>query len=167
MSRWPLSISPSMAARVLLASELLLQPRIVNDVPMLGEFPVLDAPDIDGPQCEAPPGRGDALQRLGVRCGEGHPRDDLVAGDDPVLDPRVDVRHAGEDAAKILDLSGKAVGAAARVLDIGFGVDLREGAGIVSVHRRHILIEKRVPNGLITNGLLAVLGRERAARWPE
>src|SRR6266566_1014543 len=167
MSRWPLSISPSMAARALVAAELLLQPRIVDDVPMLGKLPAFDAPDIDGPQCEAPPGRGDALQRLGVRCGEGHPCDDLVAGDDPVLDLRADVRHAGEDPAKILDLSGKAVRAPARVLDIGFGVDLREGAGIVRVHRRHVLVEKRVSNGLITNGLLAVLGCESETRWRE
>src|SRR2546427_242058 len=145
MSRCPLSISPSMEAPILLAAELLLQPLVVDDVPMLGELPVFDTPDIDGPQCEAPPGRRDAEQGLGVRCGEGHARDHLVPGDDPVLDPRLDVRHAAEDPAKILDLSGKTVRAAARVLDIRFGVDLREGAGIVGVspgqrlrRRRHV-----------------------------
>src|SRR5215475_601259 len=129
MSRCPLSISPSMAVPILLATELPLQPLVIDDVPVLGELPVFDAPDIDGPQRKASPGRGDALQRLRVGCREGHARDDLVAGDDPVLDPRLDIRHAAEDPTKVLDLRGQAVRAAARVLNVGFGVDLREGAG--------------------------------------
>src|SRR5262245_25278480 len=122
MSRCPLSISPSMEGRVLLAAELLLQPLVVDDVPMLGELAVFHAPDIDGPQRETPAGRGNAQQGLRVRGREGHARDDLVTSDDPVLHPRLDVRHAAEDAAKVLDLSGEAVWAAARVLDVGFGV---------------------------------------------
>src|SRR5262244_870377 len=103
MSRCPLSTSPSIEATLRLAAELLLQPLVVDDVPMLGELSVLNAPDIDGPQREAPPSRGDPQQGVGVRCGEGHARDDLVTGDDPVLDPRLHVRHPAKDRAKILD----------------------------------------------------------------
>src|SRR5882672_5722613 len=100
MSRWPFSISPSMAA-MLVAPELLLQPQRVDDVPVLGELAVLDAPDVDGAQREAPAGRSDALQWLRMRSREAHARDHLVAGNDAVLDPRMDVRHAREDAAKV------------------------------------------------------------------
>src|SRR5262249_7227979 len=117
-------MSPSIEASLLLAAELLLQPLVIDDVPMLGELPVLNAPDIDGPQREAPPSRGDPQQGLRVRCGEGHACDDLVAGDDPVLDPCLDVRHTAKDRAKILDLSGEAAGAPTGVLDVGLGVDL-------------------------------------------
>jgi hypothetical protein len=57
--------------QALFAAKLLLQPRRVDEVPVLGELAVFDAPDIDGSEREAPPGRGDSLQRLGVRRGEG------------------------------------------------------------------------------------------------
>src|SRR5260370_9610535 len=117
MSRCPLSISPSMNADTT-PPELLLQSRVVDDVPMLGELPALDAPDIDGPEREAPPGRRDAQQRLGVRRGEGHARDHLVAGDDPVLHSRLYVRHPAADPPKVLDLSGQPTRTAARVLDV-------------------------------------------------
>src|SRR5262249_9659462 len=100
------------------AAQLLLQAGKIDNVPVLGKLAVFDAPDVDGPQGEATPGRGDALQRLRMRRREAHAGDDLVAGDDPILDPPLDVRHAGEDPAKILDLRGKTVRAPARVLDI-------------------------------------------------
>src|SRR5262245_37500457 len=117
MSRCPLSISPSIDAPRSFAAELLLQAGIIDNIPVLGKFAAFDAPDVDGPQGEAAPGRRDALQRLRMRCREGHACDDFVAGDDPVLDLRLHVRHAREDAAKILDLSGETVRAAARMLD--------------------------------------------------
>src|ERR1041384_1279076 len=113
MSRCPFSISPSMEPPMLLAAELLLQPRKVDDIPMLGEFAVLDAPDVDRAEREAPAGRGNPLQRLGVRGDEAHSRDHLVAGDDAVLYPCLHVGHAAENAAEILDLVGEAAWAAA------------------------------------------------------
>src|SRR3984893_13642651 len=167
MSRCPLSISPSIDASILLAAELLLQPLVVDDVPMLGELPLFDAPDIDGPQGEAPPGRGDALQGLGVRGGECHARDYLVAGDDPVLDPGLDIRHAAEDPAKRLVEYGKALGAADRGLEIAFGVDPLEIAVIFSVDRRHILTQKRGPDRLRPGVRRTILGRETDAHWCE
>src|SRR3954468_22815632 len=106
MSRCPLSISPSMEAPLSLAAKLLLQPRIVDNIPMLGKLSVFDAPDIDRPQFEAPAGRRDALHGLGMRRRERHARDDLVAGENPILDPRLHIRHARVDRAEILDLGG-------------------------------------------------------------
>src|SRR5262245_13250826 len=168
MSRCPLSISPSIGTPGrLFAAELLLQPRNIDDVPMFGELAVLDAPNIDGPERKTSSGRGDALQRLCVRRGESSACDDLVAGDDPVLDPHLEVRHAGKNPAKILDLSGEAARAAARVLDIGLGMDLREGAGIVGVHRRHIFIENRGADGPCTAVYPTVLRRESSVQRRE
>src|SRR4029450_5719468 len=104
MSRCPLSISPSMLPERLLrlAAELPFQPRKVDDVPVLGELPVLDAPDVDGSQGESPSGGGDPLQRLGVGSGEAHAGYDPVAGDDAVLHANLHVGHAAENAAEIL-----------------------------------------------------------------
>src|SRR5262245_25084066 len=113
MSRWPLSISPSIEALPSLAAQLLLQSRSVDNVPVFGKLAVLDPPDVDGAQAEAPPGRGDPLQWLRVRCREGHARDDLVPLNDPVIDLRLHVRHARENCPEVLDLRREPIWAAA------------------------------------------------------
>src|SRR5262245_10302261 len=105
---------------------------------MLGELPVFDAPDIDGPERESFPRRANAAYGLGVRWGKSAACDDPIAGNDAVLDAHLDVRHRGEDPSKILDLGGETRRTSARMLNVGYGMDLGKRPGIVSIHRRHI-----------------------------
>src|SRR5258708_23283570 len=203
MSRWPLSISPSIPsitralcsrsqatkahsanARVdvppalphdcakpsatpgLPGAELRQHLHSVSEVPMLGELPVFNSPDIDGPVREGLSGRRDASKRLGVGCRMGGACDHLVARNDAIVDLHPVVRRRDEGAAKILDLSGEAIRTPARVLDIGFGEELRKGARVVGVHRRHISVEKPGSNELgISFSRRAFPGREGGTCW--
>src|SRR5215831_12366277 len=165
MSRWPLSISPSILsvtrsrcsrsqvkkahaanARIdvppalphdcakpstapgLPAAELRQHLYSVSEVPMLGKLPVFNPPDIDGPVCEGLSGRRDASKRLGVGCHMGGACNHFVARNNAILDLHPVVRRRDEDAAKILDLSSEAIRTPARVLNVGFGKELWEGA---------------------------------------
>src|SRR5258708_37658226 len=110
------TIVPSQAATPgLPAAELRQHLHSVSEVPMLGELPVFNPPDIDGPVREGLSGRRDASKRLGVGCRMGGACDDFVARNDAILDLHPAVRRRDEGAAKILDFSGAAFGTSARV----------------------------------------------------
>jgi hypothetical protein len=72
--------------------------------------------------------------------------DDLVTRNDAVVHLHFVVRRCGEDPAKILDLSCEAIWTSARVLNVAFRKELREGTRVVRIYRRHILVEKRRPD---------------------
>src|SRR3954465_32295 len=93
---------------------------------MFGKLAVLDPPDVHRAQGEAPPGRGDPLHRLGMRCRECHARDDLVPLNDSILDRRLHVRHAREKRAENLALCGKPVRPGAGWLNLIPPMDLAE-----------------------------------------
>src|ERR1700754_2197135 len=97
MSRCPLSISPSMPVlpfpdHALVPAELLLQPRNIHHVPVLGKLAVLDAPDIDRAPAHALAGWRKAQHGLRVRSGERRAHDDLVGTEDAVLEARLEIR---------------------------------------------------------------------------
>src|SRR5215470_780378 len=100
---------------------------------MLGELAVFDPPNIDGPEREGFAGWLNIPDRLRVSGRIGGARHDLVAGNDAVLDPQLNIRHRSDDSLEILDLSGKPGRASARMLDIGFGEELGKRTGIVSI----------------------------------
>src|SRR5262249_31744823 len=143
----------------------------VRQVPMLGEFAVFDAPDIDGPEREGFPGWLNVPDRLRVSCRIGVARHDLVAGNDAVLDLQPNIRHRSDDPLEILDLSRNPGRASARMLDIRFGEEFGKRTGIVSIHRRHVPVEKRggrfVGCGVATAGGESLAQRRNQCRSAE
>src|SRR5215472_16744046 len=133
--RWPMPPS-YVLGKASAAAQLAQHLGRVRQVPMLGELAVFDAPNIDGPEREGFPGRLNVPDRLRVSCRIGGARHDLVAGNDAVLDPHLNIRHRSDDPLESLDLSGKPGRASARMLDIRFGEEFGKRTGIVSIHRR-------------------------------
>src|ERR1700754_3025269 len=105
MSRCPLSISPSIVARLSsFAAKLPQQARNIDDVPVLGKLAVFDAPDVDGGPGDPLAGGRNALDGPGMGCAQGCPRDDAIAAEDAVLDPGLEIRPILEDALIVGDL---------------------------------------------------------------
>jgi hypothetical protein len=71
---------------------------------MLGKLSILNPPDIDGPDTEAFPGRGDASYGLRMGRRMRSAGDDPVARNNAILNKRLAVGHQGEQLAKVLDL---------------------------------------------------------------
>jgi len=80
----------------------------IRDVPMLGEFSVVEAPDIDGSVAELLSGRRKSTKYMGVGRRMGRAGDDLVAGDDAILHLHMMVRCCREDFLEELYLRRKA-----------------------------------------------------------
>ena len=110
---------------------------------MLGEFSVLDAPDVDGSVAEMFSGRRKAAESARVGGCVSGACNDLVTGNDAILDLHMMVGRYSEQVLEEFDLSGEARCTSPRVLDVRLREKFREGTGIVRVYSCNIPIEQR------------------------
>ena len=75
---------------------------------MFGEFPILDPPNINSPVCKGLSGRRDPSKRMCMGGRMGGARNDLVAGDNALVNFHLVVRRCGEDPFEYLDSRGEA-----------------------------------------------------------
>ena len=75
---------------------------------MFGEFPILDPPNINSPVCKGLSGRRDPSKRMCMGRRMGSARDDLIAGDNAVVDFHLMIRRCGEDSFEKFDSRGEA-----------------------------------------------------------
>src|SRR5262249_31069244 len=109
---------------------------------MLGELSVLDAPDIDGSEAEAFSGGRKPAKCAVVGRRMSGACNDLVTGNDAILDLHVMIGHYSEQVLEECDLSGEARRTSPRVLDVRLCEEFRKGTGIMRVHGGNVSIEQ-------------------------
>src|SRR5580704_341079 len=104
------------------AAQLLLQPRNIDNVPMLGKLAACDTPDVDGVERDLLSRWLDTEERAAMSTSPGVARDDLVTSEDAVFDRQMEVRKYVAETLY------------ATVLNVRLGKELTQRAGIVAIH---------------------------------
>src|SRR6202040_1189 len=104
------------------AAQLLLQPRNIDNVPVLGKLGACDTPDVDRVDRDLLSRWLDTEERAAMSASPGVARDDLVTSEDAVFDRQMEVRKYGTKTLY------------ATVLNVRLGKDLTQRGGIVAIH---------------------------------